>query len=68
MGIIDETYCGNDDVWHMPVYATWEYTTINFGDRICQFRIVRKQPHIEFEEVEYLENVSRGGLGSTGIN
>ena len=42
-------------------------TVINFGDRICQFRIIKKQPHIEFEEVDNLDNESRGGLGSTGI-
>ena len=66
MGIIDESYCGDNDIWHMPVYAI-EDTVINFGDRICQFRIMKKQPHIEFEEVEDLDNESRGGLGSTGI-
>ena len=67
MGVIDETYCGNDDIWHMPVYAV-EDTIISFNDRICQFRINQKQPHIIFEEVENLDNKSRGGLGSTGKN
>ena len=67
MGVIDESYCGNDDIWHMPVYAV-EDTVINFNDRICQFRINKKQPHIIFEEVENLDNKSRGGLGSTGKN
>lgn len=67
MGVIDETYCGNDDIWHMPVYAM-EDTTINFNDRICQFRVNLKQPHIIFDEVESLDNESRGGLGSTGRN
>ena len=66
MGVIDETYCGKDDIWHMPVYAV-EDTVINFNDRICQFRINKKQPHIVFGEVENLVNKSRGGLGSTGI-
>ena len=66
MGVIDETYCGDNDVWHMPVYAI-EDIVINFNDRICQFRIIKKQPHIEFQEVENLDNESRGGLGSTGI-
>lgn len=67
MGVIDETYCGNGDIWHMPVYAA-EDTVINFNDRICQFRINEKQPHIIFDEVENLDNESRGGLGSTGIS
>ena len=39
MGIIDESYGGNDDVWHFPAYATRD-TEIHVNDRICQFRIV----------------------------
>ena len=66
MGVIDESYKSNEDIWHMPVYAV-EDTVINFNDRICQFRINEKQPHIIFDEVENLDNESRGGLGSTGI-
>lgn len=65
-GIIDESYYGNDDIWHFPAYAI-EDTVINENERICQFRIVKKQPELVFEEVEDLENESRGGLGSTGI-
>lgn len=41
-------------------------TTIYEGDRICQFRIVKNQPEIEFIEVEYLNDPARGGIGSTG--
>lgn len=65
MGVIDETYCGDNDVWMMPVLATRD-TEINVNDRICQFRIQKHQPHILFEEAEYLNNVDRGGIGSTG--
>lgn len=43
-----------------------EDTTINKNDRVCQFRINKTQPMIEFEEVEHLDNVNRGGIGSTG--
>ena len=43
-------------------------TTINKNDRICQFRINKIKPEIKFEEVEHLNNVNRGGIGSTGIN
>ncbi len=64
-GIVDCSYCGDEDMWRMPVYATRD-TVIRENDRICQFRIVENQPHIEFEEVESLNNVSRGGFGSTG--
>ena len=65
-GLIDETYCGDDDQWMMPVLAM-EDTVIGFDDRICQFRIVEHQPPIIFEEVESLGNAARGGFGSTGV-
>ena len=65
MGIIDETYCGDNDWWFMPVYATRD-TKINFNDRICQFRIVKHQPNISFDEIISLGNEDRGGHGSTG--
>ena len=67
MGVIDESYCGDNDIWKMPVYATRD-TIIHKNDRICQFRIMEHQPSIEFEEVEYLEGEERGGFGSTGKN
>lgn len=65
VGVVDESYCGNDDEWKMPVYATRD-TTIEKGDRICQFRIVEKQPIIEFDVVSHLDNENRGGFGSSG--
>lgn len=65
MGVIDESYCGNDDQWFMPVIAMRD-TKISLNDRICQFRIVAKQPEIDFAEVEVMENENRGGHGSTG--
>lgn len=65
MGIIDHSYCGDSDVWMMPVIAM-EDTIIHKNDRVCQFRIQKIQPEIEFEEVEHLDEVSRGGIGSTG--
>lgn len=64
-GIIDGSYCGDEDMWRMPVYAMRD-TRIEQNDRICQFRIVENQPKIVFEEVEHLENKNRGGFGSTG--
>ena len=67
MGVIDETYCGDNDVWMMPAYALRD-TEINVNDRICQFRIQKHQPAIVFEEVEVLGNDDRGGIGSTGKN
>lgn len=64
-GIIDCSYCGDEDMWRMPVYATRD-TVICENDRICQFRIMENQPKITFAEVESLNNESRGGFGSTG--
>ncbi len=66
LGIIDGSYCGDQDMWRMPVYATRD-TVIYKGDRICQFRIVENQPAVVFEEVECLENQNRGGFGTTGV-
>ncbi|WP_260858019.1 dUTP diphosphatase [Bacillus sp. FJAT-22090] len=65
-GVIDNSYSGNEDEWRFPVYATRD-TVINFDDRVCQFRIQRKMPEVEIEEVEELDVISRGGFGSTGI-
>lgn len=67
MGIVDETYCGDNDQWYFPAYALRD-TVIEVNDRICQFRIVEHQPEIEFELVETLGNEDRGGIGSTGKN
>jgi len=66
-GLIDNSYSGNEDQWHFPAYATRD-TKINFNDRICQFRIQKRMEEVEFEEVFELDEVSRGGFGSTGIN
>ena len=63
---IDNSYSGNNDIWRMPVYAT-KNTIISKGDRICQFRIVKKQPKLEFIEVDNMEDGDRGGFGSSGI-
>lgn len=67
IGVVDETYCGDDDVWMMPVLAVRD-TEISVNDRICQFRIQKHQPAVSFEEVEHLGNENRGGVGSTGTN
>ena len=67
MGIVDESYRGDSDIWKMPVYATRD-TVIHKNDRICQFRIMEHQPTIEFEEAEHLDGEERGGFGSTGKN
>lgn len=65
MAVIDHSFCGDIDQWLYPVIAM-EDAVIHKNDRICQFRIQKIQPKIEFNEVEHLDKVSRGGIGSTG--
>lgn len=65
IGVIDESYCGEDDIWKMPVYSM-RATTIPKGTRIAQFRLVPHQPRVVFVEGE-LGDENRGGIGSTGV-
>ena len=65
MGVIDNSYSGDNDVWRFPAIATKD-TTIFENERICQFRIVKKQPKLRFVKVNHLKNRDRGGFGSTG--
>ncbi len=64
-GIVDESYCGDNDQWYFPAYALRD-TTIELNERICQFRIIEHQPTLSFEETKTLSNPDRGGIGSTG--
>lgn len=64
-GVVDCSYCGDNDQWFMPVYAVRD-THIEVNDRICQFRIMENQPVIFFDETESLSGNDRGGFGSTG--
>ena len=81
-GIIDESYCGNDDIWHMPVQCTMPKqvekvkinghkvtvagTWVKKDDKIAQFEIVDAMEMPTFKKVEDLGNYNRGGFGSTG--
>ena len=67
MGVIDESYCGDNDEWRLPALAMRD-TVIEVNDRICQFRIIKHQDALTFEEVKELNEVDRGGFGSTGKN
>lgn len=64
-GVIDGSYCGENDQWFMPVYALRD-SHIEVNDRVCQFRIMKNQPTLQFDEVTFLDNKDRGGIGSTG--
>ena len=81
-GIIDESYCGNDDIWHLPVQCTMPKqvekvkinghkvtvagTWVKKDDKIAQFEIVDAMEMPTFKKVEDLGNYNRGGFGSTG--
>ena len=67
LGVIDESYCGDNDEWQFPAFAIRD-TQIHKNDRICQFRIIEHQPDLEIKAVDELGNDDRGGFGSTGIN
>lgn len=65
MGVIDNSYSGDNDIWRFHAIALRD-THVYKGDRIAQFRILKKQPDIELVEVNHLEGPDRGGFGSTG--
>lgn len=64
-GVIDNSYCGDNDQWMFPAVAFVD-TYIPKNTRICQFRIQKKQPSIKFKKMVTLDNADRGGIGSTG--
>ncbi|MDO4534459.1 MAG: deoxyuridine 5'-triphosphate nucleotidohydrolase [Clostridium perfringens] len=80
VGVVDDTYIGDNDQWHMPIFCLQgknnrnlengeeiQGTWIKKGDKIGQFRVMEVMPDIEFEEVESFGNADRGGFGSTGV-
>lgn len=66
MGVIDRSYCGDNDWWFWPALALRD-THVTAGDRVCQFRIMQNQPQIQFKITDHLDGKDRGGFGSTGI-
>ena len=74
VGVVDDTYIGDNDQWHMPVYCLQGKdsvdgqlgTIIRKGDKIGQFRIMEVMPQIEFEEVDSFGNADRGMCGTAG--
>lgn len=65
VGVIDESYCGDEDLWYFSALAMRD-THIERGDRICQFRIMPKMQAVTLETVEFLDSPNRGGFGTTG--
>jgi dUTP pyrophosphatase len=66
VGVIDESYSGQNDIWFMPVYCT-RSGVIDVYDRVCQFRLLRAMCNITFKEVQIINKANRGGHGSTGV-
>ena len=65
VGVVDNSYCGPSDWWYFPAIALEKDVEIKKGDRICQFRIMEKQPGLKFVEGKMTDK-DRGGFGSTG--
>ena len=68
IGIIDESYCGDNDIWGFVAYAIRD-TVIEVNERICQFKIEPKMSshiNLKLQTVEKLDGPDRGGIGSTG--
>ena len=65
MGVVDNSYCGDGDIWMFPALATRD-VLIEKNSRICQFRIVQKMGAVGFNTVDRLGDNNRGGFGSTG--
>lgn len=76
IGVIDNSYCGNNDIWKFPALA-FRNATIEAGTRICQFRIQLSQKatiwqkikwlfnkNITIEQVNTLSETNRGGFGN----
>jgi dUTP pyrophosphatase len=56
---------GNGDIYHFPCYAL-EDGQIELYDRVCQMRINKAMPQINFMEVDDMQSEDRQGFGSTG--
>lgn len=67
IGVIDGSYCGEDDIWHYPaIFTSRHLYIIDKGTRLCQFRIQKRQPDVNFIFVDSLPYMNRGGFGTTG--
>jgi len=66
IGIIDQDYSGNEDEIHLLVQnLTDTEKHIERGERIAQGTFVKIET-AEWQEVEAMDETSRGGFGSTG--
>lgn len=66
IGIIENDYAGDDDVWGLVAYAVRD-THIDRGTRLAQFRVLKTMDDVELSFVDAMPNPNRGGYGSTGL-
>lgn len=66
IGIIDNTYCGDNDIWCMQLVALRNDVHISKNERIGQFILVDRMGKLTFNPVATLGYEDRGGYGSTG--
>jgi len=68
IGLIDESYCGDNDEWAMPVVALRTDIHIPKNERIAQFLVIHKEEAMNILATTHLGNANRGGFGSSGRN
>jgi len=67
IGVIDQDFNGDtDEIGVQVLNFSHENVVIEKGERIAQALLVKIAKVEEFEEVDSMSNVSRGGFGSTG--
>jgi len=67
VAIFDRDYCGDNDEYHFAAYNfTDKPVTIEKGTRLCQILLI-KCDDFDFDEVDIMNNPSRGGFGTTGV-
>ena len=66
VGVVDSDYCGPaDEVKVQVINVTDASVLVKRGDRIAQ-GIVLPAPRVAWQEVDEVEQPTRGGFGSTG--
>jgi len=67
VGIFDRDYCGDNDEYHYVAYNfTDKQVNIEKGTRLCQILLIKCE-NFEFQEVDKMESLTRGGFGTTGV-
>lgn len=66
IGIMDPDFSGDEDEYKAIYYNfTDQPVVVEKGERIAQGLVIKRED-IEWQEVEKMENKTRGGIGTTG--